>query len=355
MKMIFLFVISVSFACTDFVVQAKDGAIVNGRSLEFGLDLKSTIRMYARGQKMISQGPGQKPGVSWTSKFGYLGINLLGLNISFDGINETGLSFAYLWLPGITDYPTVQDPKKALDYADFCSWVLGNFSSVEEVKKALPNVTVWGHPIPSLGLAPVHAAIHDAKGGHLVVEFVGGQMQVYDNPISVMTNSPPFDWQITNLQNFLNLSPYNPSAVSFRGTTLAPAGQGGGFLGIPGDYSPPSRFVKIFTLLRFASQPSDAQTAINLAEHLLNSVDIPIGTIRDSDKETGDYTQWVVIKDLTNKGLYFRSYGDLVLKKIDLKKLNFNRENKNSLSMNIQKGYIDLSDSLKESMTVMAE
>lgn len=357
MKMLFFFLISSLFACTDFVVQAKDGTMVNGRSLEFGLDLKSTIRSFPRGQKVMSGAPGQKSGLSWISKYGYLGVNALGLNFSFDGMNEAGLSFGYLWLPGVTDYPTAQDPKKALDFTDFCAWVLGNFATVAEVKDALKNVSIWGHPVPPLGMAPVHAAIHDAKGNNLVVEFVGGEMQVYDNPVSVLTNSPPFDWQSANLQNYLNLSPYNPNPVTFRGAALSPQGQGGGCLGMPGDFTPPSRFVKTFTLLRFAAQPQAASDAVNLAEHLLNTVDIPIGAIRDPDKETGDFTQWVVIKDMTNRAFYFRSYGDLVLKKIDLKKLNFTRDNKNSLSLDFRKGYIDISDSFsgKESMTVMAE
>lgn len=361
MRLFFLFLLSTAFACTDFLVQAKDGTWVNGRSLEFGRDLKSTLKTYPRKQKMMSQAPGQKSGLSWISKYGYVGINGFGLNFSFDGMNEVGLSFGYLWLPGVTEYPTPspEEQKKALDFTDFCAWVLGNFASVAEVKEALQNVRIWGHSVPPIGMTPVHAAIHDAKGNNLVVEFVGGEMQIYDNPMSVLTNAPPFDWQSANLQNYLNLTPNNPDPVTFRGKTFSPPGQGGGLLGIPGDPSPPSRFVKTATFLRFAMQSANGLDAINLAEHLLNTVDIPIGTIRDPNKETGDYTQWIVIKDLTQKAFYFRSYRDLSLKKIDLKKLNFNRENKNSLSMDLRKGYLDVTDSLseggKESVTVMKE
>ncbi|MBU6383149.1 MAG: choloylglycine hydrolase family protein [Verrucomicrobia bacterium] len=346
MKIFFLLFFAAAFACTDFVVQAKDGALINGRSLEFGKDLQSIIRLFPRGQKTISQAPGQTPGLGWISKYGYLGVTCLGLSLSFDGINETGLSFGYLWLPGVTEYPTVQDSKKALDFTDFCAWVLGNFATVAEVKEALQNVSIWGHAVPSLGIPPVHAAIHDAKGNHLVVEFVQGKMQVYDNPISILTNSPPFDWQITNLQNTLNFSPYNPNSVAFRGVSLSPPGQGGGLWGLPGDFSPPSRFVKIATLLRLALQPNHHSDAVNLAEHLLNSVDIPLGTVRDPGQDTGDFTQWVIIKDLTNRALYFRSYGDLTLKKIDLKKLNFTKENKNSLPLDLRRGFVDVTDSL---------
>ena len=342
---IFLFLaISSIYACTDFVVQATDHSVVNGRSLEFALDLQSKIQLFPRNQQMTSHAPGRKAGMSWVSKYGYLGVTGLGMDFSFDGLNEAGLSFGYLWLPGFTQYPTVppQELKNALDFTDFGAWMLGNFSTVAEVKASLKTVKIWGHTIPTLGLAPVHAAIHDAQGNSLVVEFVGGEMKVYDNPISVLTNSPPFDWQIANLQNYLNLNAENSNPISFRGVTLTPPGQGSGFLGLPGDWSPPSRFVRIATYLRFATEAANRMEAVNLAEHLLNAVDIPLGAVRDPGKETGDYTQWIVIKDLTQKVFYFRSYKDLVLKSIDLKKLNFDQANKNSLSIDMKKGYFDV-------------
>lgn len=356
MKRICLFLlISYAYACTDFVVQAMDGSLVNGRSLEFALDLKSKLKLYPRNQHMTTLAPGQKKGMQWVSKYGYLGVTALGMNFSFDGLNETGLSFGYLWLPGVTQYPTVpaQEMKNALDFIDLGAWILGNFSTIAEVKEALKSVHIWGHPVPGLGIPPVHAAVHDAQGHHLVIEFLNGEMKVYDNPISVLTNSPPFDWQIANLQNYLNLNPQNPNPVTFRGVTLSPPGQGSGFLGLPGDWSPPSRFVKTTTYLRFAKPPTNNQEAVTLTEHLLNAVDIPLGEVRDPGKDTGDYTQWTVIKDLTQKVFYFRSYNDLTLKKVDMKKLNMDKDAKMSLSLEMKKGYFDVTDSFKDTMTVM--
>lgn len=344
-----VFCASLVFGCTDFVVQSTDGAYVNGRSLEFGLELQSKIKVFPRKQRMVSQAPGQKSGLTWVSKYGYLGVMPLGMNFSFDGMNEAGLSFGYLWLPGVTQYPTVapQELKSALDFIDFGAWALGNFATVAEVKEALKSVRIWGHVVPPLGVPPVHAAIHDAQGNSIVVEFIGGVMKVYDNPISVLTNSPPFDWHLANLPNYLNISPENPNPVEFRGVTLAPTGQGTGFLGIPGDWSPPSRFVKTVSLLRFAKEAANSAEAVILAEHLLNAVDIPLGDVRDPGKDTGDYTQWIVIKDMTKKVFYFRSYNDLVLKMVDMKKLNFDRESKNTLPVDMKKGYADVTDTLK--------
>lgn len=337
------------YACTDFLVQAQDGSIINGRSLEFGLEFQSKIKVFPRNQKMSSQAPGQKKGMQWVSKYGFLGVTGLGQNFSLDGMNEAGLSFGYLWLPGATQYPTVpaQQMKNALDFTDFGSWVLGNFATVDEVKAALESVYIWAHTVPPLGVPPVHAAIHDAQGRSLVIEFVGGQMKVYENPIGVLTNSPPFDWQITNLQNYLNLTPENPSPITLKGVPIAPPGQGSGFLGLPGDWSPPSRFIKIATYLRFAKEAANGIEAVNLSEHLLNSVDIALGLVRDPGKDTGDYTQWIVIKDLTQKVLYFRSYSDLTLKMVDLKKLDFTKDVKNNIPLDLKVGIKDVTDVFK--------
>jgi choloylglycine hydrolase len=246
---------------------------------------------------------------------------------------------------------------RALDFVDVGAWLLGNFATVAEAKEALKDVRVWGHPIPLLGNAPVHVAIHDAKGDNLVVEFVGGEMKVYDNPISVLTNSPAFDWQMTNLQNYINLNAMNTAPYVFRGKKIEFLGQGSGLLGLPGDWTPPSRFVKVATMLRFVNQVSTGSDAINLAEHVLNCVDVPLGVAKEQGTSSEDYTQWIVIKDLKNQVFYFRSYKDLSLKMIDLKKLDFSRASEIGLPLDVSKGYIDMTSKLqgKETVTVFKE
>ncbi len=316
----------VVYGCTDFVIQTRERQYVNGRSLEFAIDIQSALKMFSRGQKGVSSNPQQGQGVQWVSKHGFIAVTCFGKNIVLDGMNEKGLGFGYLWLPGCTQYPELkpQEMGMALDFLDMGSWVLGNFSSVAEVKAALAGVRIWGHDLPPLGTTPVHATIHDSEGNHLVVEFVGGAMQVYDNPVAVLTNSPPFNWQLTNLQNYVSLNAENAPPVAFGSLNVSPPGEGSGLMGIPGDWTPPSRFVKIATYLRMVKKPANAEEGVNLAEHLLNTVDIPMGGVRDNGKPS-DYTQWVVIKDLNNKAFYFRSYRGTTIKKIDLKKIDFKK------------------------------
>ena len=194
-----------------------------------------------------------------------------------------------------------------------------------EVKAAIAQKRIWAPDVPSFGGAPTaHVALHDTTGQNLVLEFVGGEQKIYDNPNGVMTNAPTFDWQIINLSNYLNLKADNAPATKIGPLQLKPPGQGSGFLGMPGDWTPPSRFVRTTALVRYADQPTDAAHAINLSEHILNAVDIPLGAIREviDGKVYSDYTQWALIKDLSNKRLYYRSYEDLSLKSVGLDETN---------------------------------
>jgi choloylglycine hydrolase len=328
-------------ACTDIRLKTQDNAIIIGRTLEFALDLKSNLRNSARGRNFQQQTPIGKPAKNWTAKYGYLHLDVLDVDMTVDGMNEAGLSFEYLYLPGETTYQDIPAGKEnqAISYLNFGDWVLSNFQTVAEVRAALPEIFVFGQKIAATQntIFPLHAAIHDASGAGIVVEFIDGKMKIYDNKIGVMTNSPTYNWHLTNLRNYLNLKPTNPQAVKADGITFAATGQGAGMVGLPGDASPPSRFVKMAIMLQTAIPATNASEAINLAQHIINNVDIPLGFIREAQNNntfTNEYTQWTVFKDLTNKVFYYRTYGDLTLRSINLNKVNFS-ENAPTLKMPI--------------------
>lgn len=313
-----------AFACTDFQLKSLDGAVVVGRSMEFAMGMNSEVVVYPRGQKAQSQTPEGKKGLGWTSKYGFLALNALGMKEAVvDGINEAGLSVEFLWFTE-SRYSTNTN-KDFLMVTDLGPWILGNFSTVDEVKEKLTGLPVVGAYVPELKSVPgFHAAVHDAQGNNLVVEFINGKTMIYDNPIGVMTNKPTFDWQLTNLRNYVNLTPFDQENTLIRGQKFEEAGSGSGWKGLPGDWTPPSRFVRTAMMVNSANQPKNALEAVNLAEHILNANDIPLGVIKTqkADPNLVDYTQWVVIKDLTNRSLYYRSYQDLTLKRVDLNRLN---------------------------------
>lgn len=320
-----------SIACTDFRLTAKDGTVLIARSMEFAVDMKANLRSSPRGREITALAPNDSPSLAWKAKYGYLYIDGLGQNIVIDGMNETGLSFEYLYLPGETQYPTVPAGKESqsLSYTQFGEWVLSNFKTVDEVRKALNDIYIYQGYLPGIPntVLPAHASIFEANGKGIVVEFVGGKVNVYDS-IGIMTNSPTYDWQVANLRNYLNLSPYNPKSITINGISYAATGQGSGSVGLPGDVSPPSRFVKIAFLTTAAFPVATSAEVLNMAEHIINNVDIPKGIARsmDNGKEATDYTQWVVFKDLTHKIMYYRTYNDLTLRMVDLSKVDLSEK-----------------------------
>ena len=317
---------SYSSACTDFQIRTKDNTVIIGRSMEFATEVISQIFVKSKREQQAGGAPGEKEGLTWTCKYGYIGINIFGLkDIVIDGMNEEGLSVEGLWLPE-THYQNVseEEANSAINIGQLGSWILGNFKDTNEVKEAIKRVRVWGNMVKEIDMVPpIHFAVHDTEGRNIVIEYVDGELKIYDNPIGVMTNAPTFDWHLSNLRNYVNLTRWNAEPLVIDGMTIKPTGQGSGLLGIPGDWTPPSRFIRTVALVHFADPAANAFEGVTLAEHILNTVDIPRGDIQNKEGESfaEDYTQWVVIKDLTNRMLYIRDYDNLTLRTIDLKKL----------------------------------
>lgn len=339
---LFFLWLSLSFsalACTDFRLKSQDGTVLITRSMEYSVDMKANLRTSPRGRAYTTMAPDGTPGISWKAKYGYVFLDGMNIDTAIDGMNEAGLSFEALYLPGLADYQTVPTghATQALPYLTLGDWVLSQFKSVDEVRQALTKVFVYPAKLPGMGdmIFPLHFSIYEASGKGIVVEYVKGQLHIYDH-LGVMTNSPSYDWHLTNLLNYLHLAPVNPPAVIVAGVKYSANGQGFGMIGLPGDVSPPSRFVKIATLLQVAFPTTDATHALNLAEHIINNVDIPLGLVREpqSGNATNETTQWVVFKDLTHKKLYYRTYDNISLRAVDLAKLDFS-DNAQRLKMPI--------------------
>ena len=318
-------VANVSFACTDFQIKAKDNTVVIGRSMEFPVDLHSNVVIVPRGERFVSINDKGVKGITWTNKYGFLGIDAYNLkNCYVEGFNEKGLAFDALMFTGAEYQPA--EPGRFVAISDFGSWIMGNFVTTEEVKEALTKINVAGTSLKEAnGNLYMHVAVHDASGKNLVIEFIEGKVKVYDNPLGVMTNRPDFEWQINNLRNYINLDAHDRKDRVLNGVKLEPTGVGSGLLGLPGDWTPPSRFVRVAYSLDAALPVEDASEAVNLAEHLLNIVDIPKGAVKENPApfiHMEGYAQWVVIKDLTNLILYYKTYENTAWKKVDLKKFS---------------------------------
>ncbi|WP_020174016.1 linear amide C-N hydrolase [Methyloferula stellata] len=312
-------------ACTSFLLRTSDGGAVYGRTMEFGFLIDSQAIVVPRRFALRGSGPDGKPGLAWNAKYGAVGLNAYGLPVFTDGMNEKGLAGGILLFPGYAGYadPAMADAGKSLAPWEFLTWALTSFATVQEVKAALSGITIINLPQSNLGATPpVHYALHDASGASIVIEPVAGVLKVYDNPTGVLTNAPTFDWQITNLRNYVKISPENAPPLKLDGMTIAPLGEGSGLLGVPGDPTPPSRFVRALAYVVTAKKMPTGDESVRLAEHILNNFDIPSGFIQSgrsvSTKTPLEFTQWSSIADLSRKRYYVKTYEDQVLRGIDL-------------------------------------
>lgn len=313
-------------ACTSFVLTTTDEKHMYGRTMEFGQLLPTKIGMIPRGYKYQSVIDGN-PGYSWTGSVAVIGARVFSGTTMVDGINEYGLTGGILYFPGFAGYKnpakSASDRTQELSQIDFLTWVLSNFKTVEEVKANLDKISLVGTYNDTIKvIPPVHYTLHDAAGFSIVIEPVDGELKVYDNPYTVLTNSPSFEWHVQNIRNYINLSPYNIGTTEILGQELSPFGQGSGLLGVPGDPTSPSRFIRAIGFISTIDAAELNKDRLVTTEHVLNNFDIPKGFVRPAispvqqEDEDSDYTQWSVIADLEEKLYYIKTYENQTLFKI---------------------------------------
>jgi choloylglycine hydrolase len=331
LTIILVFCLTDSYACMSFRITAKDGNIMIGRTMEFGVDSGWKIAVVPRNLQFTSPAPGGKSGLSWKNKYGYLAVVGWGIDTMVaDGVNEAGLSFGGLWYEPGVKYQNVApgEEPRALAQTMSGAWILGNFSTVDELKSAVAEIKVFGYVVPALHMAPPgHGIIYDASGKSVVMEFGDDKVHLYDNPLGILTNAPDFPWHVNHLRQFIGMRNENPNPLEMAGVKLIPTGHGAGMIGLPGDLTPPSRFVRLGVTTHFADQPENAEKALNVSQHIVNSFNIVSGMVVEKSPEgkvmANETTQWASFRDLTNKVFYFQTYDNLDLRKVDLRKLDF--------------------------------
>jgi choloylglycine hydrolase len=315
----------VAQACTGIRLIAKDGGIVAARTLEFGFDLHSEVMVIPAGTALTGTLPDGGKGISYKTKYGFLGANAEGMTAIVDGINDQGLYVGLFYFPGYASYAdaTKENAARAMAPHEYANWLLGNFASVDEVKANFNKVALVPVVVEAIEqAAPVHFVVHDRAGKSVVIEPLDKSLKIYDNPLGVMANSPTFDWHMTNLRNYVNLTATNVPPIDLGGIKLAQFGQGSGLRGLPGDFTPPSRFVRAVAFSQSAVPSDTAPQAVLQAFHILNNFDIPFGSVREMDNGQmhAEATTWTSAADLKNLRWYFRTNDDQSIRSVDMAK-----------------------------------
>jgi choloylglycine hydrolase len=312
-------------ACTGIRLVAKDGGVITARTLEFGFDMHSNVMVVPAGTAFTGTLPDGGKGISYKTKYGFAGANGLGLKAIVDGINDQGLYVGLFYFPGYASYAdaTKDNAARAMGPHEYGNWLLGNFASVDEVKANFDKIALLPVVLEALEqAAPVHFLVHDRSGKSVVIEPSNKSLKIYDNPLGVMSNSPTFDWHMTNLRNYVNLTATNVPPIDLGGVKLSQLGQGSGLRGLPGDFTPPSRFVRAVAFSQSAIPSDTAAQATLQAFHILNNFDIPVGAVREVDNGMmhAEATTWTSASDLKNLRWYFRTYDDQSIRSVDLTK-----------------------------------
>lgn len=339
-------------ACTGILMQTKNHSAVNGRTVEFGIELDMNLAVIPRNTTFIGKTPSGK-GMAYESKYAVVGIYCFEDVVLMDGMNEKGLVASAFYFSGYAGYSKVTKENQAiaLSPAEFPNWILSQFATIEEVKEAIDSVVIaptilkgWGDEPP-----PMHYVVYDSTGRSIVIEPLEGTLKVYENELGVMTNSPTFDWHLTNLSNYINLSPFNVEPNRLRNFTVAAFGQGTGMIGLPGDFTPPSRFVRAAFFSATATPVANSEEAVDQTFHILNQFDIPLGVVREKEgRQTHyDYTLLTSVKNPETLEYFYRSYGNQAIQYVDLNQFDLNAKSIKKMKIEGSQRKYDVSSMLK--------
>ena len=324
-----------SEACTSFLLTASDGHVY-GRTMEFGVPLRSALLVVPRNFQLQGVGVDGKPGsgLNWSGKYAAVGANAFGMPVLVDGMNEAGLVGGLLNAPNTAVYQNTPASESANSIASYqmLTYALTNFATVDEVKAGFRKIQVNSSILQVYkGQVQVRVTLHDRQGKSIVVEYLQGQLVITDNPVGVMTNDPAFSWHLANIGNYANLGGLDKKPLTVKGQVFPPASSGNGLHGIPGSMLSSDRFVR--ASLYVLNTPTDAPTEVqrSRAWHILNNFDIPYGSIYlDASSGYGgganayEFTEWTVVADLKNKTYSIRSFENPSVLTLDFKGFDLN-------------------------------
>jgi choloylglycine hydrolase len=317
-------------ACTGISMFSADGSYFQARTIEWaGTNLNSMYVVVPRNFSQTSFTPKGQNGMSFKSKYGYIGLAVHEKEFIAEGLNEAGLSAGLFYFPNYGSYQLYDEKYNSTTIADLqlVSWILSQFATVDEVKANINKVRVVSLMGGDGSEEAIHWRVGDNSGKQIVIEIEKGVPHVYDNPIGVLTNAPNFPWHLSNLSNYINLTPINPPAHKMADFMVEPIGHGNGFLGLPGDFTPPSRFVRAAFFKSTAPMLATARQTMLQCFHILNNFDIPIGMNfpKNEIPDLPSATQWTSVIDLTNKVVYYKTFDNNNIRMIDLKNIDFGK------------------------------
>lgn len=296
--------------CTAMTLKSQENENFFGRTMDFSYPIEP--QLYIVPKNYVWNNVLNMDEICDPYSFIGIGQETDGILGFFDGVNEKGFAAAALYFAGYAKYDMEanQKEKKPIASMDFLHYILGRCRSVEELKEVLQKISLVGVPDPvTQTVAPLHWIATDRSGKCVVMEQTGKGMKLFQNPIGVMANSPNFGWHMTNLRNYMDVSPTQTKDTCWGEVQLRPFGQAGGTMLMPGGYTSPERFVRTAYQKTHIETPKNSTEAIMACFHIMESVSIPKGIVM-TDRNTCDYTKYVAFISTNTCEYFFKTYNN---------------------------------------------
>lgn len=317
-----------SFACTGITLRTSKGNTVTARTIEWAAsDMNSLYVVVPRGYTSQSMTPDGATGMRFKTKYGYVGLAVEQSDFVTEGLNEKGLSAGLFYFPEYGEYEPYSKENASRSMADLqlVSYILGTCATVDEVKEAVSGIKI--HPIDPRA-STIHWRFTEESGRQIVLEIIDRKCIFYENELGVLTNSPSLDWHLTNLNNYINLNSGKISERQLGLLDMKAIGGGTGLLGLPGDFTPPSRFIRAAFFQCSAPVKENADDTVIQAFHILNNFDIPVGSQYapgEQQPEIPSATQYTAASDLSGRKIYWRTMHNSNIRCIDLSAIDFSK------------------------------
>lgn len=302
--------------CTAITLKTDD--LYFGRNLDLDTSFGQQVVTVPRNYKLKF-----KVAEGLDEHYAFIGMAALidGYPLFADGVNEMGLAMAGLNFPGFAHFCSeIMPGMHNIAPYELISWTLGSFSTVKEVKEAYERLSLIDIEFqPNVPVPPLHWIVSDEEQS-IVLEATEEGVKVYDNPLGVLTNSPDFRYQITNVNNFIGMSAKQPENGYSQnpGFPLRTFGQGVGGFGLPGDFAPVSRFIKAGFVKSNSVSAKDEASTVTQFFHILDSVKVVKGSVKtDMGWERTLYSSCM---NCNTGDYYFKTYKNVNIRKVSLVK-----------------------------------
>lgn len=306
--------------CTCITYRSKDSYFGRNLDLEyrFGEKVVITPRKFCLTFKKLSK-----------MKVHYAFIGMASVHADYplyaEAVNEKGLGIAGLNFPGNAVYLPEKDGKVNVAPYELIPWILGQCETTDQVRKLLENVNILNVQfVKGMPLAPLHWMIADRKTA-IVLEAVSDGIYIYDNPYGVLTNNPQFSYYQVHLGNYRNLSGTITENMFARDIDLPIYGQGLGAVGLPGDFSPVSRFVKAVFLRSNSVSEEDEMSSISQFFHILDGVAMVRGSvITEAGRE--DITTYSCCVNMDKGIYYYKTYDNNQIQAVRMREEDIDKD-----------------------------